>query len=245
MQGQNLYVTVQAASGLNLAANRTNAGALQLFSILNGGSGSYALKARVNGRYVAAESAGVAALVANRSAIGPWEQFDLIAQGDGSHALKARVNKQFVTASQGNLIANQAAAVSDWEKFIIATNAPVDPIRWRVVRPQFSPGELIVAACTPQDFGAKGDGVTDDTGAFQDAMGTVAALGGGVIFVPAAQYAFQGTLQVPDGVTLHGDWMDWTTNSAGAVGTIFKVQTSVSPRQLLSRNSAAPLVPPR
>ena len=222
-KANNLYVTVQASSGLNLTANRTNAGALQLFSILNGGSGSYALKARVNGRYVAAESAGAAALVANRTAIGPWEQFDLIVQGGGAYALKARVNNQFVTASQGNLIANQIAAASDWEKFIIATNAPVDPIHWRVVRPQFSPGELIVAACTPQDFGAKGDGVTDDTGAFQDAMGTVAALGGGVIFVPAGAYAFQGTLQVPDGVTLHGDWMDWTTNAAGAVGTIFKV----------------------
>ena len=222
-KANNLYVTVQAASGLNLAVNRTNAGALQLFSILNGGSGSYALKARVNDRFVAAESAGAAALVANRPAIGPWEQFDLIAQDGGAYALKARVNNQFVTASPGNLIANQSTAATDWEKFIIATNVPVDPIRWRVVRPQFSPGELIVAACTPQDFGAKGDGVTDDTGAFQDAMGTVAALGGGVIFVPAAQYAFQGTLQVPDGVTLHGDWMDWTTNAAGAVGTIFKV----------------------
>ena len=222
-KANNLYVTVQAASGLNLAANRTNAGALQLFSILDGGSGSYALKARVNGRYVAAESAGAAPLVANRSAIGSWEQFDLIAQGGGTYALKARVNNLFVTVSQGNLIANQSAAASDWEKFIIQTNAPVDPIHWRVVIPQLSTGELIVAACTPQDFGAKGDGVTDDTDAFQDAMGTVAALGGGVIFVPVGAYAFQGTLVVPDGVTLHGDWQDWTTNSAGAVGTIFKV----------------------
>lgn len=222
-KANNMYVTVEAASGLHLAADRTNAGALQLFSILNGGSGSYALTARVNGRYVAAESAGAAALVANRSAIGPWEQFDLISQGDGTHALKARVNNQFVTAALGDLIANQNAAASDWEKFVIQTNAPVDPIRWRVVRPQFNPQELVVAACTPQDFGAAGDGITDDTGAFQDAMGTVAALGGGVIFVPAAAYAFQGTLEVPDGVTLHGDWMDWTTNTTGAVGTIFKV----------------------
>ncbi len=222
-KANNLYVTVEAASGLNLAANRTNAGALQLFSILNGGSGSYALKARVNGRYVAAESAGAAALVANRSAIGPWEQFDLIAQGDGAYALKARVNNLFVTAAQEDLIANQSAPASDWEKFVIQTNAPVDPIRWRVVRPQFNPQEIVVAACTPQDFGAAGDGITDDTGAFQDAMGTVAALGGGVIFIPAAAYAFQGTLEVPDGVTLHGDWLDWTTNAAGAKGTIFKV----------------------
>src|SRR5207244_12985246 len=56
-----------------------------------------------------------------------------------------------------------------------------------------------------------------------DALGTVATLGGGVIFVPPASYAFQGTLSVPDGVTLHGDWQDWSTNSSGALGTIFKV----------------------
>ncbi len=222
-KANNLCVSVEAASGFNLAANRTNAGALQLFSILNGGGGSYALRARVNGRYVCAESAGAAALVANRNAIGPWEQFDLIAQGGDVYALKARVNNMFVTAAQGELIANQVSVATDWEKFIIQTNAPVDPIHWRVVRPQLNPGEIIVAACTPQDFGATGDGITDDTGAFQDAMSTVAALGGGVIFVPAGSYAFQGTLEVPDGVTLHGDWQDWTTNSTGAVGTIFKV----------------------
>lgn len=222
-KANNQYVTVQAASGLNLAANRTNVGALQLFTILNGGGGSYALQARVNGRYVCAESAGAAPLVANRSAIGPWEQFDLVEQGGGAYALKARVNNLFVTASAGNLIANQAAAATDGERFIIQTNAPVDPVHWRVVIPPLNPAEVIVAACTPQDFGAKGDGVSDDTAAFQDAMGTVAALGGGVIFVPAAAYAFQGTLVVPDGVTLHGDWQDWTTNTTGAVGTIFKV----------------------
>ena len=26
-----------------------------------------------------------------------------------------------------------------------------------------------------------------------------------------------------DGVTLHGDWQDWSTNSSGALGTILKV----------------------
>jgi Pectate lyase superfamily protein len=242
-KANNLYVTVQAASGLNLAANRTNVGALQLFSILDGGSGSYALRANVNDRYVSAESAGAAPLVANRTAIGSWEQFDLVAEGGGEYALRARVNNMFVTASQGNLIANQATAGTEWEKFIIQTNAPVDPIHWRVVRPQLNPEEVIVAACTPQDFGAKGDGVTDDTDGFQDALGTVAALGGGVIFVPAGQYAFQGTLVVPDGVTLHGDWEDWTTNSTGAVGTIFKVyggrgQTNGTPFIFLKGSTA-------
>src|SRR5438552_25728 len=220
-RANNAYVTVQTSSGLNLAADRSGAGVLQEFTVLDGGSGSFVFKARVNDLLVSAESAGAAPLVANRSAIGPWEQFDLLDQGGGVYAWRARVNNQYVTAAQGNLIANQGAPATDWEKFIIATNSPLNAIRWRVVRPHYNPGELIVAACTPQDYGAKGDGVTDDTAAFQDAIGTVATLGGGVIFVPPAIYAFQGTLNIPDGVTLHGDWQDWSTNASGAVGTIF------------------------
>jgi hypothetical protein len=242
-KANNEYVTVLTSSGLNLAANRAAQGVLQEFTVLDGGGGSYALLARVNGLLVSAESAGAAPLVANRSAIGPWEQFDLLDQGDGSYAWKARVNNLYVTAAQGNLIANQSAPATDWEKFIIQTNVPLDPLRWRVVRPQYNPSELIVAACTPQEYGAKGDGVADDTAAFQDAIGTIATLGGGVIYVPPASYAFQGTLSVPDGVTLHGDWQDWTTNPSGAIGTIFKVyggrgQTNGPPFMFLGGSTA-------
>jgi hypothetical protein len=98
-------------------------------------------------------------------------------------------------------------------------------INWRVIVPPLNTNEAVVAACTPQDYGATGDGVTDDSGAFQAAINAVATQGGGVIFAPSGQYAFYTNLTVPDGVTLHGDWMDWRTNAGGAVGTIFKVYT--------------------
>src|ERR1700741_3527897 len=40
-----------------------------------------------------------------------------------------------------------------------------------------------------RDFGAKGDGVTDDGPAFQKALDALATAGGGTLFVPEGQYA--------------------------------------------------------
>lgn len=53
------------------------------------------------------------------------------------------------------------------------------------------------------DFGAKGDGETDDTHAFQktlDSFGTK----GGTVYVPRGVYLFTGSLNVPQAVTLKG-----------------------------------------
>jgi hypothetical protein len=55
------------------------------------------------------------------------------------------------------------------------------------------------------DSGAKADGVTDDTAAFQSALESAAAKGGAVL-VPAGTYLIAGNLSVPQGVTLKGVW---------------------------------------
>lgn len=55
------------------------------------------------------------------------------------------------------------------------------------------------------DFGAKGDGETDDTGAFQAAL-DAAAEKGGIVFAPAGTYRIDGTLDIPQGVMLRGVW---------------------------------------
>ncbi len=95
-----------------------------------------------------------------------------------------------------------------------------------IVVPSFNTHEIVVAMTTPQQYGAKGDGITDDSAAFQNAMNAVyhsGGNGGGVIFVPPANYAFANPISIPTGVTLHGDWQDWTKGSGGCVGTTFKV----------------------
>jgi hypothetical protein len=56
------------------------------------------------------------------------------------------------------------------------------------------------------DFGAKGDGQTDDTPAFQKALNTAGENGGGVVSVPGGNYFFKGHLTVPRAVTLKGIW---------------------------------------
>lgn len=56
------------------------------------------------------------------------------------------------------------------------------------------------------DFGAKADGKTDDTAAFQTALNTACKEGGGVVYAPRGNYYFTGHLNVPAAVTLKGMW---------------------------------------
>ncbi|NLP09198.1 hypothetical protein GX408_02250 [bacterium] len=53
------------------------------------------------------------------------------------------------------------------------------------------------------DYGAVGDGNTDNTKAFQTALNQAAAKGGAV-YVPAGQYRLDGVLTIPESVTLKG-----------------------------------------
>jgi hypothetical protein len=56
------------------------------------------------------------------------------------------------------------------------------------------------------DFGAKGDGKTDDTAAFQKALDAASQAGGGTVYAPRGNYLFSGHLKVPNAVTLKGVW---------------------------------------
>jgi hypothetical protein len=56
------------------------------------------------------------------------------------------------------------------------------------------------------DFGAKGDGKTDDTAAFQKALDAAGKAGGGIVSAPRGNYFFAGHLNIPSGVALKGVW---------------------------------------
>lgn len=55
------------------------------------------------------------------------------------------------------------------------------------------------------DFGAKGDGIADDTKALQTALDE-AGKTGSVVSIPPGRYRIDGTLSIPAGVTLEGTW---------------------------------------
>ncbi|RON13142.1 M10 family metallopeptidase C-terminal domain-containing protein [Pseudomonas frederiksbergensis] len=69
-----------------------------------------------------------------------------------------------------------------------------------------------------QNFGAKGDGITDDTAAIQSAINAAAAAGGGQVYMPTGTYIVSGGEEPSDGclmlksnVYLYGDGMGATT----------------------------------
>ncbi|HEX7654025.1 MAG TPA: glycosyl hydrolase family 28-related protein, partial [Verrucomicrobiae bacterium] len=98
----------------------------------------------------------------------------------------------------------------------------------RVYVPTLNTNEIVVAVATPQQYGAVGDGITDDTASFQAAMNAVynsGGAGGGVVYVPAGNYAFYNNLTIPTGVSLHGDWRDWARLGTSLTGTTFKIYT--------------------
>jgi Pectate lyase superfamily protein len=57
-----------------------------------------------------------------------------------------------------------------------------------------------------RDFGAEGDGKTDDTGPFQKALDAAGKAGGGTVMAERGNYFFAGHLHIPRAVTLSGMW---------------------------------------
>lgn len=70
------------------------------------------------------------------------------------------------------------------------------------------------------DMGADNHGNTDATSAIQNAINSVKSLGG-IVFLPAGEYKIDGTLTVPSGVTLRGEWKNPDNDGLGK-GTILK-----------------------
>jgi hypothetical protein len=80
------------------------------------------------------------------------------------------------------------------------------PPRWRVIATRYPTADVVVAGGTVGEFGARGDGLHDDTRAFRNALRAMAESGGGTVFAPEGRYVLRGPLTVPSSVTLRGQW---------------------------------------
>ncbi len=83
--------------------------------------------------------------------------------------------------------------------------------------------EVPLSQVNVRDYGAKGDGVTDDTDAFTKAM---AALGeqGGTATVPTGNYLIKTHIKIPNSVTLEGVWSIPTAFSQMKGSTLLAVE---------------------
>jgi len=70
------------------------------------------------------------------------------------------------------------------------------------------------ASIDVKDFGAKGDGITDDTNAFQLALNAAEKGKFDTVVASSGNYLFKGHLVVPSGVALKGSWVS-VPSSAG------------------------------
>ena len=77
---------------------------------------------------------------------------------------------------------------------------------WQLVKSELPGSEPFVAAYNVKDYGITGNGLTDVTQQFQNLLTQLGNLGGGTLFVPEGKYAIKGTLLIPKGITLRGEW---------------------------------------
>lgn len=79
-----------------------------------------------------------------------------------------------------------------------------------------------------KDYGAKGDGVTDDTAAFNAAITAVTAAGGGTIYVPYGTYVISTGLVIPSGVIMAGVGKLSVLSFTAVSGACLTIGTSLS-----------------
>jgi hypothetical protein len=73
-----------------------------------------------------------------------------------------------------------------------------------------------------KDFGATGDGTTDDTAAFNAAILAVALAGGGVVIAPSDTYKIAGTVLIPSNIELDLGNSLITGNGIGSATALFE-----------------------
>ncbi|MDR1632923.1 MAG: glycoside hydrolase family 55 protein, partial [Dysgonamonadaceae bacterium] len=90
--------------------------------------------------------------------------------------------------------------------------------KWELVTPKYATADAFVAGLNVMDYGADPTGNADQTALFQrllDFLGSRTVNkgtkddgtpNGGVLYIPEGKYLLRGTLVLPKGVTIRGEW---------------------------------------
>ncbi|MDO8586846.1 MAG: glycosyl hydrolase family 28-related protein [Armatimonadota bacterium] len=76
------------------------------------------------------------------------------------------------------------------------------------------------------EYGAAGNGTTDDTTAFQNALNAASAAGGGIVWVPVGNYKIATHLDIPARVTLEGVHRAVPRDASGSTSTLLAYEGS-------------------
>ncbi len=80
--------------------------------------------------------------------------------------------------------------------------------------------DAFVYAYNVKDYGADSTGNSDNTEIFQKLLNKARDIGGAIVYVPAGKYKITGSLRIPKGVTLRGDWRKPVKSQSLDNGTI-------------------------
>lgn len=86
-----------------------------------------------------------------------------------------------------------------------------------------------------KSYGAKGDGLTDDTAALKAALSAVSSRGGGYLFLPRGTYEISSEIVIPNGVQIVG--LGWSNPPEdGQFGTVIQAASTFSGNATLPGN---------
>lgn len=87
-------------------------------------------------------------------------------------------------------------------------NAQVEAYRREVLATQEDLNLIKTYAVTPQEYGAKGDGIADDLLAFRNMLADIKTNGGGICYIPAGTYLISGDIVIPENTSFVGSGFD-------------------------------------
>lgn len=174
-----------------------------------------------DGKFVNLKSSDLSDLSVGKYDLELWEKkgnTTIIYPDEGF--LKLTINQNSTQAS-GNVVST--VALEDIEKKVAKmTDDAIDRMLNRIQKEDNERLEFTRSQINVASFGAKGDGITDDTESIQRAIDE--RKNGGSVFFPNGHYRITKALNVYSGVTLHGEsqvstWIIQKENNAHIIGT--------------------------